>query len=666
VTNQPIRVTYLLAVWGDQFIRQFMDLSLRSLLSPNNIPGLAEHTESTFIFLTRKSDRKSFGNHPLFKRLEHSCKVEFVTIDDLIYSGNYSATLTIAYERGMRHAGDAKMLQTYFIYLVADYVMADGSLLNLLPHMQRGVSGITAGNFQVVEEDMLEAFIQRINPMTGVLTLPPRELMKMTLPHLHPLTTANIVNQNYSHTDHTNRMFWRVDAETLIGRFYLRHMLCIKPELRDYIIGSSCDYSFIAEMCPSGNVVDITDSDEYCVIELQPFAHEQAFIRHGAFKMNVMLKSLRKWLTRTHRDNIFTPVVYHAGEITPAAKEMIETSQQFVEHVHSKLPKKTQPVRGHPYWLSCLEGVIENLITLKNQDDYYKRGVFGGIVGSKTFESPLGSARGDYNLLKMFRFRYGRDWRTAFIKMMRAISGTEAECRIWHREYSHARAINKAIGKAATNSDYFLLIVPEPTSYADWVFKRFGAQAVLQKSELFAVRPIATIQEAAPHASEAVIFLPAAYFHTLGELLAKCEQCLEGEKRVTVVIRQPYFARGTKPLKERLAILAAYYNSATVEIESFTTITNNMRKWLDSFYQQQANFILGCKPNFLSVVSRIVPAIAILFTNIGYMIGNLTSVRRKYPHIGDPTCAILRLRLTGRNRIVLSYERKLREEALYD
>jgi hypothetical protein len=308
VANKPIKVTYLLAVWGEQYIRQFMDLSLRSLLAQGNIPGLSEHTESTFIFLTCRRDRKVFAEHPMYKRLERYCRVEFVIIDDLIFSGNYSATLTLAYERGMRHAG-ADMLSTYFIYLVADYVMADGSMMNLLPHMQHGVSGITAGNFQAVEEDMLESFKMRMDERTGVLTLPPRELMAMTLTHLHPLTVANIVNQGFSHTEHTNRMFWRTDDNTLIGRFYLRHMLCIKPEIDDYVIGASCDYSYIAEMCPSGNIVHIADSDEYCVIELQPYAHEQNFIKPGAFKRDSMVRALSKWVTPVHRDNALQPTV---------------------------------------------------------------------------------------------------------------------------------------------------------------------------------------------------------------------------------------------------------------------------------------------------------------------------------------------------------------------
>jgi len=662
----PIKVNYLLAVWGEQFIRQFMDLSLRTLLSQGNIPAMAAEADSTFTFLTRRADRKIFANHPMFKRLEAFCRVEFIVIDDLIFAGNYSATLTLAYERGMRQGGESRMLSTYFIYLVADYVMADGAISNLLPHMKAGVSGITAGNFQVVEEDLLEAFIARIDPITGVLTIPPRELMRMTLPHLHPLTTANIVNQDYSHTQHTNRLFWRLDEGTLVGRFYLRHMLAIKPELSDYVIGASCDYSFIAEMCPSGNVVDIADSDEYCVIELQPFAHEQKFIKHGPFRKKNMLASLSKWLTSHHRSNAFKPVIFHAEDISPEALAMVEKSRDLVEELDAQLPVKTQPLRGHPYWISCLEGILDNLIQLGNQDDYYKRGVFAGIIGSKTFEPPLKNARGDHNLLKMMRYTYGFDWRVPAIRLMRSISGTEAECRPWHREYAHSRAISKAIRTASHKSDHFFILSPQPTSYTDWAHKHYGARAVVQKSELFAVRAVGVLKEAAPKASEAVLLLPVDYLHKMGELLAKCDQVLEGDKHVTVIMTQRYFAHGTRTFRERLAVIAAYYHSNAVKIESFSTVTNLTRKWLDNEYQKHVNILVRSKLGFVTTAKRLLSAACVLAFNTGYFIGNMLSLRRRYPHRGDPTLAILRLKLTGKGNIVLGYERRLRDEMLYD
>ena len=55
--------------------------------------------------------------------------------------------------------------------------------------------------------------------------------MEWALGHLHPVTAANTVNFPLVHNLHANRLFWRVDENTLIGRFYLMHMICIRPEV---------------------------------------------------------------------------------------------------------------------------------------------------------------------------------------------------------------------------------------------------------------------------------------------------------------------------------------------------------------------------------------------------------------------------------------------------
>ena len=83
----------------------------------------------------------------------------------------------------------------------------------------------------------------------------------------------------------------------MLGRFYLMHMLCVRPEVTNFIIGSSCDYSFIPEMCPSGNVEAITDSDEYLVVELQPRRHEVGFLRPGPLQPRQLASSLSEWTT---------------------------------------------------------------------------------------------------------------------------------------------------------------------------------------------------------------------------------------------------------------------------------------------------------------------------------------------------------------------------------
>src|SRR5262249_36783370 len=159
---------------------------------------------------------------------------EIHPIDDLITDGNHTATITLAFARAVRQAG-AAMTDTCFIFLVSDYLIADGSLRSVVQRIRQGASGVVAGNFQIVAEDAIPAFRRRIEPGSTAIVVPPRELMSWSLAHLHPATVANMVNFGLSHNAHTNRLFWRVDDSTLIGRFYLMHMIGIRPEVTDFV-----------------------------------------------------------------------------------------------------------------------------------------------------------------------------------------------------------------------------------------------------------------------------------------------------------------------------------------------------------------------------------------------------------------------------------------------
>lgn len=349
----PRAVKLLLPVWGHTYVRQFLEIGLPTMLAPGNVPAVAAALPTELILLTSADDAPFIQRHPVFRRLATACKTKIQPIDHLITDGNHSTTITLAYTEAVREVG-AEMLETCFFFLVSDYIIADGSLANALKRMRRGTSAILTGNFQVTREDGLPWLRDRLAVSRQALALSPRVLMQWALGHLHPATLANTVNIPLSHNSHTNRLFWRVDRSTIIGRFYLMHMLCVRPEITDFIIGASCDYSFIPEMCPSGNVETITDSDEYLVIELQPRNHEATFLRPGPLNIRKLARSLSDWTTKTHRENAHHSLIFHGGELPHQLKQRIEEADAFVDDVAHRLRQPALPHRGHPYWRGAM------------------------------------------------------------------------------------------------------------------------------------------------------------------------------------------------------------------------------------------------------------------------------------------------------------------------
>jgi methyltransferase family protein len=131
------------------------------------------------------------------------------------------------------------------------------------------------------------------------------------------------------------------------------HMLCVRPETTDFVIGSSCDYSFVPEMCPSGNVEPIIDSDEFLVIKMQPRGHEIGFAKVGPLTPKILAKSLSEWTTQVQRDNARHSLIFHAGDL-PELGPSLAQANAFVADVAKRLKSRPRPYRGHPYWYGAI------------------------------------------------------------------------------------------------------------------------------------------------------------------------------------------------------------------------------------------------------------------------------------------------------------------------
>lgn len=437
----PKRIKVLLPVWGYDFINQFVNVSLPTLLAPGNVPALAATLPTEFIFLTSRVDESIIRGTPRYRKLAEICDVRFLFIDDLITEGNHSTTVTLGYTRAVRESGE-DMLDTCFFFLVSDYIVADGSLRSVIKHMMAGASAIQTGNFQVVEEDLSLWLAEgRREAGTDALIFSPRKLMQLALASVHPVTIANTVNIPVSHNSYPNRLFWRVDSNTLVGRFFLMHMLCIRPQIVDFIIGASCDYSFIPEMCPTGQVLTITDSDEYLVIEAQPRHHESQYLRLGKFELRKLAASLSEWTTLPHRGNARHTLVFHASDIPEIASPIIAEADELIAKVSRLLKDKPAPFRGHPYWQAAMAAHHANIGVRPDEADW---------------DLVLGHKPG---------------WKSRLRRQLRQlVLGRVPHVRRWHPRRIDYAAPVKELTKILTNPGTRLLVVSKaPTPLSNWL-----------------------------------------------------------------------------------------------------------------------------------------------------------------------------------------------------
>jgi hypothetical protein len=207
-------VTY---AWGKSHIDKLLDFTLASVLSPRDLPLLAEVCDRTLVVVTEEAWFDYIRAHTLVKRLEQVCALRLISLDDLVAeSWQYGITLAHALVRGFAELGHA-VTETYMLFLNADFVLADGSYERLIPHMEAGRRAILAPSYCAVEERVRPALRARAARNDGLIILPPREMAALILANRHNTIRAKTVNQDLFHFKYMDQFCWAFDEETLLA-----------------------------------------------------------------------------------------------------------------------------------------------------------------------------------------------------------------------------------------------------------------------------------------------------------------------------------------------------------------------------------------------------------------------------------------------------------------
>ena len=350
---EKTKVKFLTVVWGEAYIERFCSLSLPSFMAPGNLPSLAKNTELEVVIMTCETDRAYFEKNLSFLRLRDLCSVRFVSIDDLMGSTIYGVTLTLAYARPIIACGE-DMLNTHFLFMNADFVLADGSLRSLSHHIHAGRSIVLGPSYRAVAEDIEPTLGVLVNKTSGVLEITPRDLVRLSLLHPHRTTTAKTMTQQVFCSVNPNQLFWQVDENTVLGRYFLIFMLCLKPERVMHEVKSFCDYSFIPELCPSGDEVAMGDSDDFFMLEMQSRTQETVMLRQGILTYRNIAQSLSQWATAEHLRVASHDIVFHSEEL-PAELTKVKQDADAVIRSISGFFQKPKSYINHFYWVMGVE-----------------------------------------------------------------------------------------------------------------------------------------------------------------------------------------------------------------------------------------------------------------------------------------------------------------------
>lgn len=349
-----LKVKLLVVVWGDRYVKDFSQIALPALLAPANLTYLAQETDLEVLIMTQRASVQFFHREPSYKQLTALCPARFIFIDDLIPGENFGVTLTLAYARGIRDSGD-EQTNTYFIFMNADFVTADGSLRTLHAKMKEGHNVVFAPSLRACSEPTEPVLLKAVDPASNRLVMPPREMVRLALDNLHPTVIAKTITQRLIRCNEYNHIYWQVDGSTLLARNYLIFIPMIKPERPMLPVNSYSDYGFVPELVPSGRMTVLKDSDEFFMLELQRTAQESHRICCGFPDVAEIATELSRWTTREHRFVAEHDFVFHADELPANLQSLRTQAGAYMAALRAKMAHPPADHVDHPYWISGLQ-----------------------------------------------------------------------------------------------------------------------------------------------------------------------------------------------------------------------------------------------------------------------------------------------------------------------
>ncbi|MDA8638103.1 hypothetical protein N9L49_05780, partial [Rhodospirillales bacterium] len=76
-----MKCLFQLAVWGDEYVGNFLNIALPTLMAPGNLPTKLKSADSTFRIYITESGRESLLNSPLFVSMQNVINVELIDIE---------------------------------------------------------------------------------------------------------------------------------------------------------------------------------------------------------------------------------------------------------------------------------------------------------------------------------------------------------------------------------------------------------------------------------------------------------------------------------------------------------------------------------------------------------------------------------------------------------
>lgn len=225
VLNSPV-FHFVTVVWGEAFVRQFLELALPSFLAEGNFGHCVSHRSDRYFIYTTLEYSDSIRKSPEFRKLSELLNVELRTLEDTTpgedgLRPHYCESWKVvnrAYAEVVRGAIEA---DACVFLLEPDGVWSDGSFRNFREIMGTGKKVILVSGCSTDPVGMRAALRDGyFDEAACRIAIPSRELVRTAMEHFHFYSKHHFWNSESYFNRGPGHLHWRVENEGILARYF--------------------------------------------------------------------------------------------------------------------------------------------------------------------------------------------------------------------------------------------------------------------------------------------------------------------------------------------------------------------------------------------------------------------------------------------------------------
>ena len=310
----------VIAVWGQEFRRLFLDVCVPNQLTPGNLGALP--AGSRYRLFTSPDDVAVFKSSSVLRRVSEQVPVDVVVMPELSASSRSRfGRMTACHRRALI---DARESRSALIFLCADHVISEGTFAAAVRRHDAGSRAVMCTGIRVNREAIIAALLAR----GDVRALPPRELVSVALEQLHPFTRAHMIDSERS-ARRPISVYWNVPGEGILARCFHLHPLMVDPVRRDVMPEDTIDGHYVRRSCPVREDIHVVvDSDELAIFEMSHV--DDAVADTGPGGVSTWRASTMISRCDSHQQSYWTePIRLHVRDIGDAWSPVERHSARF-------------------------------------------------------------------------------------------------------------------------------------------------------------------------------------------------------------------------------------------------------------------------------------------------------------------------------------------------